>query len=80
MRKITMYRVNGVGKVNGSVPRFVIERNVLDMLEGNEKYMDLSFCEAQIITEEATLKELIDIYDLTMSTETFEKVYKRILG
>lgn len=78
--KRTMYRVNGVGKVNGKVPRFVIERNVLDMLEDNDKYMNLSFCDAQIITEEATAQELLDIYDETMSEEEFRTVYDRILG
>lgn len=80
MKKVEMYRVNGVGKANGRIPRFVIERNVLDMLEGNEMYLDLGFCDAQIITEEATVEELFAIYTYKMTTDEFKKVAERILG
>ena len=83
--RITMSRVNGVGyKVdalgNKYVPRKVIERNVLDMLEDNDKYMNLGFCDAEIITEEATVEELMDIYTETMTEEQFKAVYDRIFG
>ena len=77
--KRTMTRVNGIGKVNGKVPRSVIERNVLDMLERNEAYLNLSFCEAQVITEEATVAELLAIYDGTMTEYEFKAVYDRIM-
>ena len=83
--RITMGRVNGVGyKVdalgNKYVPRKVIERNVLDMLEDNDKYMNLDFCDAEVITEEATVEELMAIYTETMTEEQFKAVYDRIFG
>ena len=80
-----MMRVNGVGykvDVNGNkyVPRKVIERNVLDMLEGNEMYGNLSFCDAEFITEEATVEELLKIYTEQMTAEEFTDLCVRILG
>lgn len=85
MKTIRLAKVNGVGVKtdacgNKYVPRKVIERNVLDMLEGNEEYMNLDFCEAQIITEEASVDELLRIYEYEMTAEEFEKVYNRIFS
>ena len=84
MKTIKMSYVNGVGyvKENGvrKVPRFVIERNVLDMLEDNDKYMNLDFCDAQCITELASVDELLRIYEYEMSAEEFARLAKRILG
>ena len=88
-KKITIAKVNGVGAVKETaadgteyytIPRFVMERNVLDMLEGNEDYMNLDFSDAQIITEEATMAELFKIYTGEMTANQFRKVYERILG
>ena len=81
--RVTMSRVNGVGykadaQGNKYVPRNVIERNVLDMLEDNDKYMNLDFCDAEVITEEATTEELMAIYTETMTEEQFKEVYDRI--
>lgn len=83
--KVTMTRVNGVGYVidengNKRVPRKVIERNVLDMLEENEQYGNLGFLDAQEIVEQATVRELLDIYTERMTTEEFAEVQRRILG
>ena len=60
--------------------RKVLERNVLDMLEDNDKYMNLDFCDAEVITEEATPEELLAIYDEEMTPEEFEALYNRIFG
>lgn len=79
-RKITMCRVNGVGTKGKMPPRFVIERNVLDMLEENEKYMNLDFCTAEELIECATVEELLNIYTEEMTTEDFEELYNRIFG
>ena len=83
--RVTMSRVNGVGyKVdalgNKYVPRKVIERNVLDMLEDNDKYMNLDFCDAEFITEEATVEELMAIYTETMTEEQFKAIAEKIRG
>lgn len=85
MKTIRMTRVNGVGAVKGAdglyrVPRKVLERNVLDMLEENEKYMNLEFLEAQEITECATEYELIRIYTEEMGIDEFKAIYKRVFG
>ena len=82
MKKITISKVNGVGAIkvrdHYELPRFVLERNVLDMLEDNDKYMNLNFCDAQIITEEATYFELFKIYTEEMTEGEFKEVYERI--
>ena len=83
-RKITMTRVNGVGAVkdaNGNyrLPRKVLERNVLDMLEENEKYLNLSFLDAQEFIEQANEYDLIRIYTEEMTTEEFTEIYKKLM-
>lgn len=54
---VTLVRVNGVGKVNGKVPRKVLERNVLDMMTMDP---EADFEEALEKVEEMSLQELID--------------------
>lgn len=85
MKTIKMAKVNGVGAVHGAdgqyrIPRKVLERNVLDMLEDNDKYMNLDFLDAEEIVEGATEYELIRIYTEEMTAEEFRKVFERILG
>jgi hypothetical protein len=53
----TLARVNGVGKVNGKVPRKVLERNVLDRMTMDP---EADFEEALEKVEEMSLQELID--------------------
>lgn len=60
--------------------RKVLRRNVLDMLEDNDKYMNLDFCDAEEITEKATAEELLAIYDEEMTSEEFEALYNRVFG
>jgi hypothetical protein len=60
--------------------RKVLQRNVLDMLEDNDKYMNLDFCDAEEITEKATAEELLAIYDEEMTSEEFEALYNRVFG
>lgn len=54
---VTLVRVNGVGKVNGKVPRKVLERNVLDMMTMDP---EADFEEALEKVEEMSLQELIE--------------------
>lgn len=58
MMTITLAKVNGTGKVNGRVPRKVLERNLLDVLVDNED-LGLSFNDALDIIEEASYEELV---------------------
>lgn len=74
MTKITLSRVNGVGKVNGVVPRKVLERNVLDMLEGNPDLGDLSFDDALYVAENATYETLVDILAYRVTVETIDRI------
>ncbi len=66
--KYTMSGYNGetAVKSNGKhrIPRAVLVRNVMDILEGNEAYGNLSFCEAQMITDLATNEELLTLYTM----------------
>ena len=86
MKKITIYRVNGVGSntntrdphMKEKAPRFVLERNALDLLEGNEKYGNLSFCDAQIWCEEqATYEELVSLLAGAMTEEMVLEIANR---
>ena len=78
MNKVYMYRVNGKGK-NGTnfPPRFVIERNVLDLLEDNDYYGNLSFCDAQIVVEMATMAELMAIYQYKLDPSKIPEILLR---
>ncbi len=80
--KVTMMRVNGESyKVdsNGNkyIPRKVLERNVMDMLEDNEYYGSPSFSEAEEIIELATSAELIGIYTETLPKEMIQVILNR---
>ena len=44
------------------IPRSVLVRNVMNVLERNEAYGDLSFCEAEEVCDLATSAELLKIY------------------
>lgn len=72
-----MIRVNGYGTKGQMPPRFVLERNVMDMLEGNEKYGNLSFCDAQDVVDLATVEELLEIYNETLDPEKIDKILSR---
>lgn len=72
------YKINPNG--TATLSRKMLQRNVLDMLEDNDKYMNLDFSDAEEIVYNATQRELLDIYDETMSPEEFKALYDRIFG
>lgn len=79
---ITMAKVNGQSTYidkdgNNRICRKVLKRNVLDMLEGNEKYGELDFCDAEIVTDMATEYELFMIYTEQLDPEKIEEILAR---
>jgi hypothetical protein len=77
-----MAKVNGQSTYidkngNNRIFRKVLKRNVLDMLEGNEKYGELDFCDAEIVTDMATEYELFMIYTEQLDPEKIEEILAR---
>ena len=82
MMKITLSEVNGLSTYvdkngNTRVHRKVLQRNVLDMLEGNEKYGELDFCDAEIVCDLATEYELLMIYTEQLDPSKIEEIMTR---
>lgn len=71
--RITLSGYNGETAVrrNGRwvVSRRVLERNALDMLEHNEDYGDLSFCDAEAVIEIMSDSELVSLLAGRLSSE-----------
>ena len=68
MLHITVPMVNGLSTYtdkNGNlrVHRKCLERAVLDMLEDNDYYGNLDFCDAELVCEVASEYELVLIYN-----------------
>ena len=79
---ITMAKVNGQSVYidkdgNNRVCRKVLQRNVLDMLEGNEKYGELDFCDAELVTDLATDYELFMIYTEQLAPSKIDEIMAR---
>lgn len=79
---ITMAKVNGQSVYtdkdgNKRVYKKVLKRNVLDMLEGNELYGDLDFCDAELVTDLATEYELFMIYTEQLDPSMIEEILSR---
>lgn len=69
IKKVSLSKVNGVGFVGKKIPRSVLVRNVMDMLEGNEDYGEPSFCEAEAFCDGATNDEMMCLLADMMSKE-----------
>ena len=79
---ITMAKVNGQSVYtdkdgNKRVYRKVLKRNVLDMLEGNEKYGELDFCDAELVCDLATEYELFMIYTEQLESSKIAEIMAR---
>lgn len=57
MGKVTLARVNGVGRVEGIIPRKVLERNVLDAMTMDP---EVDFEDALETVESMSYKELAE--------------------
>lgn len=79
---ITMAKVNGQSVYtdkngNTRICRKVLQRNVLDMLEGNEDLGNLDFCDAEYVTDVATEYELFMIYTEQFTAEQVLEILNR---
>lgn len=74
MRKqITLCKVNG----EANVSRSVLVRNVIDFLEGNEDYGEMSFSECQDVCDAATKIELLQILAELLTEDQIRAIGER---
>ena len=80
MRKTLLAKVNGQGKANGTIPRKVLERNVMDIITDRKWSFDdcADFVET---ADKQTLMDFLREYDLAEDYEAVvDKYMERFLA
>ena len=79
MNKIIISRVNGQGFVDGSIPKKVLERNVMDIITDREWDFD-DCCEFVELSSKQTLLNFLKEYHLTVDADgDYEGVIRKYM-